>query len=84
MVCGKIETVENHKDVVTNPSVLIEVLSPSTQDYDSGGKYKLYRDIPSLKEYVIISSTETLVEKYDKQGDGSGCCMCMAKLIVLK
>ncbi len=71
IICSKIETLENHKDIVTNPSVIVEVLSPSTQDYDRGGKFKLYRDIPSLKEYILISSTEMLVEKYDKQIDGS-------------
>jgi Uma2 family endonuclease len=71
IVCGKIETLENHKDIVTNPAVLIEVLSPTTQDYDRGGKFKLYRDIPSLKEYILISSLEVLVEKYNKQPDGT-------------
>lgn len=71
IVCGEIETLENHKNNVTNPSVLIEVLSPSTADYDRGGKFKLYRDIPRLKEYILISSTEILIEKYEKQQDGS-------------
>lgn len=71
IVCGKIETLEKHDDIVTNPSVLIEVLSASTQDYDRGSKFKLYRDIESLKEYIVISSLEILVEKYDKQADGS-------------
>ncbi len=71
IVCGKIETLENHKDIVTNPAVLIEVLSPTTQDYYRGGKFKSYRDIPSLKEYILISSLEVLVEKYNKQYDGT-------------
>ena len=71
IVCSKIETLENHRDIVTNPTVLIEVLSKSTQDYDRGGKFKLYRDRPSLKEYFLISSLEILVEKYSKQTDGS-------------
>ena len=71
IVCGKIETLLNKKDIVTNPTVLIEVLSETTQDYDRGAKFKLYRDIESLKEYILISSLETLVEKYDKQTDGS-------------
>jgi Uma2 family endonuclease len=71
IVCGKIETLENHKDIITNPTVLIEVLSPTTHDYDRGGKFKLYRDIPSLKEYILISSMEVLVEKYNKQADGT-------------
>ena len=38
IICGKIETLENHKNIVTNPSVLVEVLSPFTQDYDRGSK----------------------------------------------
>ena len=71
IVCGKTETLPNKKNIVTNPSVLIEVLSKTTQDYDRGAKFKLYRDIESLKEYILISSLETLVEKYDKQVDGS-------------
>jgi Uma2 family endonuclease len=67
IVCGAIETLQNHKDIVTNPSVLIEILSPTTQDYDRGGKFKLYRDIATLQEYILISSTENLVEKYTRQ-----------------
>jgi len=70
IICGKIETLGKNKSVVTNPSVLIEVLSKSTQDYDRGGKFKLYRDIPSLKEYILISSFQTQVEKYERQQDG--------------
>lgn len=60
----------NKQNVVTNPSVLIEVLSKSTQDYDRGGKFKLYRDIPSLKEYILISSFQTQLKKYETQQDG--------------
>ncbi len=71
IICGDIETVEKNKNTATNPSVIIEVLSASTKDYDQGGKFQLYRDIPSLKEYILISSLETLVEKYNKQADGS-------------
>jgi Uma2 family endonuclease len=71
IVCGAIETLEKYKQIVTNPSVLIEILSPTTQDYDRGGKFKLYRDITSLQEYILISSTETLVEKYTKQSNGT-------------
>jgi Uma2 family endonuclease len=69
IICNEIETVG--KNNVTNPTVLIEVLSATTQDYDRGAKFKLYRDIESLKEYILISSLETLVEKYNKQADGS-------------
>ena len=70
IICGEIETLSKNKSVVTNPTVLIEVLSKSTEDYDRGGKFKLYRDIPSLKEYILISSFQTQVEKYERQTDG--------------
>lgn len=65
--CDPIKTYTNRNDVATNPVVIIEVLSKSTQDYDRGSKFKLYRDLPSLKEYILISSLEVLVEKYVKQ-----------------
>jgi Uma2 family endonuclease len=71
IICNEIETVGKSKNTATNPSVLIEVLSETTQDYDRGAKFKLYRDIKSLKEYILISSLEILVEKYEKQDDGS-------------
>jgi Uma2 family endonuclease len=71
IICGKIETLENHKDIVTNPIVIVEVLSDTTQDYDRVGKFILYRDIQSLKEYILISSIEVLIEKYSKQQDGT-------------
>lgn len=65
IICGKIEQLENHKDVVTNPTVLIEVLSESSKNYDRGSKFMLYRGIPSLKEYILIDSTGTvLIEKF--------------------
>ncbi|MBD0353177.1 MAG: Uma2 family endonuclease, partial [Flavisolibacter sp.] len=49
-----------------NPVVLIEVLSKKTENYDRGQKFKLYRDIPALKEYILISSREILIEKYTR------------------
>jgi Uma2 family endonuclease len=71
IVCSKIETLENYKDIVTNTAVLIEVLSATTQNYYGEGKFRLYKDILSLKEYILISSLEVLVEKYSKQADGT-------------
>ncbi len=65
--CDPIETYKNRTDTATNPSVIIEVLSKSTQDYDRGSKFKLYRGLPSLKEYMLISSSEKLIEKYTRQ-----------------
>jgi Uma2 family endonuclease len=43
-------------DIATNPTVIIEILSPSTRNYDMGGKFDLYRDIPTLKEYILVDS----------------------------
>ena len=65
--CDEIERFENRTDTALNPTVIIEVLSKSTKEYDRGTKFNLYRQISSLKEYIMISSTEILVEKYVKQ-----------------
>lgn len=67
VVCGEIQTMPTHKDIITNPVLLIEVLSPSSKDYDRGEKFKLFRNIPTLQEYICISSMEMLVEKYDRK-----------------
>lgn len=64
VVCNGPQFLEGRKDVVTNPSVIIEVLSPDTQDFDHGKKFMLYRQIPTLTEYILISSMEVLVEKF--------------------
>lgn len=61
VVCGEIKLMPGHTDIIINPVLIIEILSPSTQDYDLGGKYKLYRNIPSLTDYICISSTEISV-----------------------
>lgn len=67
--CEQLRPYKGRKDTVTNPTVLIEVLSPSTQNYDRGDKFSLYRDLPSLKEYILISSTKVLIEHHLKQAD---------------
>ena len=71
IICGEIETTDDKFDTVTNPSVIIEILSPSTRDYDIGKKFYLYRDIESLKEYLLIDSEKITVEKYIKNNDNS-------------
>ncbi|MCB1178231.1 MAG: Uma2 family endonuclease [Leptospiraceae bacterium] len=71
IVCGKPILLDNKFDTLTNPTVLIEVLSPSTQDYDKGSKFTFYREIDSLKEYILVDSIKYKVEKFKKleQGD---------------
>lgn len=54
----------NDKNASILPTVLIEILSDSTQSYDRGDKFKLYRDIPSLKEYILIDSERITVEAF--------------------
>ena len=64
VVCGEIETRNNDDWNILNPTVIFEVLSPSTREYDRGHKFLLYRDIPSLKEFVLIDSESIRVEVY--------------------
>lgn len=58
-------------DILTNPKVIFEVLSPSTRAYDQGDKFRMYRLIPSLAEYVMLESDEPRVEVHTRQADGS-------------
>ncbi len=67
IVCNGPVFLEGRKDIVTNPTVIIEVLSPDTQDFDHGKKFMLYRQIPSLQEYILISSMEVLAEKFSRE-----------------
>jgi Uma2 family endonuclease len=68
VVCGKIEFAPKRDDTVMNPFVIVEVWSDSTQAYDRGKKFALYRQIPSLKEYVMIDQTQPYVEHYRREG----------------
>lgn len=67
IVCGKPNLMDEHFDTLLNPSVIIEVLSPSTEKYDRGNKFFYYMQISSLKEYVMISSTEIYIQVARKQ-----------------
>ncbi len=64
IICGDILLSDEDKDTAIQPTVLIEILSPSTKDYDRGGKFKLYRDIPTLKEFILIDSESINVEVF--------------------
>ncbi len=71
IICGDPITTDDHFDTATNPSVIIEILSKSTKDYDKGSKFTLYRDIESLKEYILVDSTNISVEKFIRNTDNS-------------
>lgn len=68
VVCGEPKFEDAEVDTLLNPKVLVEVLSPSTADYDRGGKFTHYRRLSSLQEYVLISQDRPLVEHYVRQG----------------
>ena len=71
VVCGPIELVPGHDDLLTNPTLIVEVLSDSTEAYDRGRKFAHYRTLPSFAEYVLVSQKEPLVEVFFRQGDGT-------------
>ena len=62
--CDEVKTLNDDEFNALNPSVLIEVLSKATENYDRGDKFKLYRDILTLKEYVLIDSLSVSVEAF--------------------
>ena len=64
VVCGQLETAPDDVDAITNPILLVEVLSDSTEAYDRGAKWAHYRRIASLRDYVLASQAEPLIEVY--------------------
>ncbi|MCA6501289.1 MAG: Uma2 family endonuclease [Pseudanabaena sp. M135S2SP2A07QC] len=58
-------------DEILNPLLIVEVLSPSTEGYDRGEKFRKYRSIPSLREYILISQSEAYIEHYSKSASKS-------------
>jgi len=66
-IAGKPEYYNNRQDTITNPQVIIEVLSKSTKDYDRGDKFKFYQTIPSFQEYILIDQSQRFIEQYSKQ-----------------
>ncbi|WP_437667551.1 Uma2 family endonuclease [Sorangium sp. So ce1182] len=71
VVCGKLERDLEDKDAALNPSVLVEVLSDSSEAYDRGQKFAHYRHIPSLREYVLVSQHEPRIEVFHRNEDDS-------------
>ncbi len=71
VACGKRLYHDDHKDVLLNPTVIIEILSESTEAFDRGEKFRRYRQwIPTFTDYLLVSQTEPLVEYFhlDKSG----------------
>ncbi len=71
ILCGKGEYDTADRDTLTNPTAIIEVLSPSTEKYDLGAKFRNYQRIESLIEYILVYQDEAVVERFVRQADGS-------------
>jgi len=69
--CGEPELEEEHLDMLYNPTLIVEVLSPRTEDYDHGKKFSRYRRIDTLQEYLLVARDVPHVERYVRQDDGS-------------
>jgi Uma2 family endonuclease len=67
-VCGTPEFQDDELDVLLNPTLIVEVLSPSTQSYDRTKKFDHYRSLESLQEYVLVSQDEVRVERFTRSG----------------
>jgi Uma2 family endonuclease len=70
VVCGPRELDPEDKNTVTNPAVIVEVTSKSTDEFDRGEKFDHYREIPSLREYVLVSHDEHAIEVRRRAPDG--------------
>ncbi|HXF38766.1 MAG TPA: Uma2 family endonuclease [Blastocatellia bacterium] len=71
VVCGEARFYDKQRDVLINPRVVIEVLSPTTERYDRGKKFLRYQQNSSLTDYVMIAQTYPSVEHYARRADGS-------------
>jgi Uma2 family endonuclease len=69
VVCGDPQFVGKSEDTLTNPTLIVEVLSETTKDYDRGGKFEHYRSLPSFMEYVLIAQDRTHIEHFVRQPD---------------
>lgn len=71
VVCGKLRLADGHQDILLNPIVIFEILSPSTEKYDRGVKFQHYRTIDSLKGYVLVAQDAVRVEHYTRGDDNT-------------
>lgn len=64
VICGDLVSSDEDENSFIRPAVIIEILSPSTQSYDRGEKFRFYRDIPTLKEYIMVDSESVSIEAF--------------------
>lgn len=70
VVCGPLQRSPSDRHAVVNPALLVEVLSPSTESYDRGAKWGHYQQIPSLREYLLVSGEPPRIERFFRGDDG--------------
>lgn len=71
VVCGPAELEDGHSDTLLDPTVIIEVLSPSTEAYDRGDKFTSYRTLHSMTDYLLVAQDKIRVEHLHRQPDGA-------------
>jgi Uma2 family endonuclease len=69
VVCGQPRFEDEERDTLLNPTLIVEVLSPSTEDYDRGRRFAHYRSIPSLQVYLLVRQDRAHVELFTRQRD---------------
>ena len=69
VTCGAADLEDSEADTLLNPTVLFEILSPNTADYDRGTKAEWYRTIPSLKAYVVVAQDRIAVTRFKREGE---------------
>jgi len=69
VICGPLQFAAGTNDTVVNPTLLVEVLSDSTEAYDRGKKFEHYRQLPSLRQYLLVSQNEPRIEQFVQQPD---------------
>ncbi|GIV18657.1 MAG: hypothetical protein KatS3mg023_0408 [Armatimonadota bacterium] len=70
LVCGQPQFEDEQEDNLLNPTVIIEVLSPSTEELDRSVKFFAYQKLPSLREYLLVSQDRMHIEHFVRQPDG--------------
>lgn len=70
ILCGPGTEDPLDEDTLVNPTAIVEVLSPSTERFDRGGKFRRYREIASLREYVLVSQEEPVIERFARRDGG--------------
>jgi len=70
VVCGDARLEDEQVDTLLNPTLIVEVLPPSTEAYDRGAKFGYYRQLPSLQEYLLVAQDQVLIEHFVREDEG--------------